>query len=315
MSDVKDAELLAAGRNPENAALLVAIAVRRIVEAILGTEHGWPVPARLADPGKIPTENPLKAQMARIAKLAQPAKPLALLPDGNIPKDFDVQAFRRDLAAVRSLLQDAAQSAGVSLLGDQPAEHPRAARPTPAPELAAPKPKQKLQAVPARPEEAARPVPPLQRQAIAVPDNRPAKPAAAPHVVEGRSPIEVSNSRQSMTSAAFWGLMNRWGVADLDALDLIGRSGGLSKQGTRPRFKLQGEEADIARRLFEIDNVMTSSGLASKSWVNKPIRATPFNGATPAAFIAKDGAAGAQEVSRYLLRNRLQLSLIARAKS
>ena len=104
--NVKDAELLLVGRNPENAPFLIAAAVHRVVEAVAGTEHGWPVAAKDIDLEQIPDDNALKLGLARIVKLAQPPKPLALLPDGTIPQTFDRETFRQDVAAVKKLLHD-----------------------------------------------------------------------------------------------------------------------------------------------------------------------------------------------------------------
>ena len=103
--------------------------------------------------------------------------------------------------------------------------------------------------------------------------------------------------------------MDRWAIPDLPALRLIGHSGGLSKKGTRPRFKLAGEEADMAKLLFEIDQAISNLGLDPKAWVNKPIKIAPFEGGTPLSYLSRNRLQGTQQVSRYILKNGLKLSM------
>jgi hypothetical protein len=64
-SDMKDAELLLAGRNPENAPLLLNIGVGRMLEAIVATEHGWPIKDKSCDLRHIPNENQATIQARR----------------------------------------------------------------------------------------------------------------------------------------------------------------------------------------------------------------------------------------------------------
>jgi hypothetical protein len=319
--NVKDAELLSAGRNPENAPFLMQWAVHRVVEAVVATEHGWPMSAEPIHLGHIPDENPLKLALARVANLAQPPKPLALLPDGDIPREFDREAFRRDVAAVRSLLQDLAKRFSVDLLGNEPAEQAAPVRPEAAPQPDPPKARQKPQAVaktPASPESQSRvspatpPKEEIPRPSISVPDTRAARRIETePHEVDGRSPIDVAPSRAGLTSAAFWTLMDRWNVPDFAALELIGHPGGLSKKGTRPRFKLAGEEAEMVKLLVEIDQALSSLGLDPEHWLKKPVRAAPFEGATVIAYLTHNGLKGVRDTSRYILKNGLKFSMTA----
>jgi hypothetical protein len=103
--------------------------------------------------------------------------------------------------------------------------------------------------------------------------------------------------------------MDRWGVADPDALALIDHPGGLTKKGTRPRFKLVGAEADMLHRLQEIDGALTSLALDQGKWLYQAIAGPPFLGTTPIAFMTQNRAAGAREVSRYILQQGLRSSL------
>ena len=318
-SDIKDAELLAAGRNPENAPLLLHIAYRRMVEAVVALENGWPVPAKAIDVGQLPDVNPLKLAFARLSKMAKMPEPLSLLQDGTIPRRFDHDAFRQDVEGLRRLARELAEKFGVDLLGDGPASNAVQMRPPPSPvqkpSAVANQSKPRL-ASPEAPKARSNPSvtaptdDKIKRSPIVISDSRSPRPIIeTPHKVEGRSPIEAPPSRTRVTSAAFWGLMDRWALPDLAALRLIGHSGGLSKSGTRLRFKLLEEEAEMVKLLFEIDQAIRNLGLDPKSWVDKPIKAEPFAGGTPISYLTRTRLQGTQQVGRYILKNGLKLSM------
>jgi hypothetical protein len=315
-SDIKDAEILASGRSPDNAPLLLHIAARRMIEAIIATERGWPVETDAVEFSQISDENPAKLVLARISKLALPPKPVGLLSDGSIPKTFDSEAFRRDVASVRKLLLELAGTFDVDLLRDGPAKQIAVIRPPPKAEP--PKVMEKPRETPAPARRATRKqLPPVRSKLshnekvrpISLPDTRAGPQVEASHEVERRSPILVPPGRPSITSAAFGQLMDRWNVPDLAALDLIGHQDGLSKKGTRRRFKLTDEEGEMVKLLFEIDQAMSSLQLDPKNWINKPIQAPPFAGAKPIAFLTKHGVKGVVATSRYLFKNGLKLSI------
>ncbi len=325
-SEVKDAELLSSGRHPDNANLLLHIAFQRIVEAIIVTEKGWPPRGTQRRDrnslAQIPEQNPLKLGLADLSKLAAQPAPLSLLPDGSIPQTFDHDAFRRHVSGLRKLLQDSAARFGVDLLGNGPAQQGVAAPPQSVSKPAAPPPIQKSQpkiAISKKAPRAAAKVtgkvpaenknPPTR---IVIPDTRPQPKIipAAPRV-QSRSPIEVTAGRATTTSTAFWQLMDRWQVADLASLALIGHGGGLTQKATRPRFKLQPEETEMLKLLLELDQAVANLGLDPAAWVNKPIKEPPFEGANPIAYLSKNGLAGPQKVARYILKNGLKLSMAA----
>jgi hypothetical protein len=322
--NVKDAELLVVGRNPENAPFLLDAAVRRVVEAVVATEQGWPIAGDIKLE-RIPDDNPLKFDLARIAKLAQPPKALALLPDGNFPPSFDREAFPRDVGAVKGFLQELVERFGVNLLGDGPAERAAAVRPQATPKPEPPRPEPKPEPKPSKAPVQIHPRTPAAKprtndgqrpSPVVVPNTRASDTIEAdPHAVAGRSPLAVAPARASLTSAAFWALMDRWNVPDLAALEMIGHAGGLSKKGTRPRFKLAGDEADRVRRLVEIADALSALGLDPKDWLNKPVRAAPFKGATLIEYLTRNGLEGVREVSRYILRNGLKLSMAGTPRS
>jgi hypothetical protein len=99
----------------------------------------------------------------------------------------------------------------------------------------------------------------------------------------------------------FWGLMDRWKLADLEALDLIGHSGGLTKKGTRPRFRVMGREAELFGYLQEIDTALAPLVKDRAAWIRQPIRHAPFRGANPLRHITRNGIAGARDVARELM--------------
>ncbi len=70
-----------------------------------------------------------------------------------------------------------------------------------------------------------------------------------------------------MTSSAFWSLMDRWQVADAEALRLIGHPGGLTKKGTRPRSKMVGGEVVAFLGLKEIDTVLIPLDISPSRWL------------------------------------------------
>jgi hypothetical protein len=301
---------------------LIHFAVRRVIEAIIATEQGCPVDARGIEIYKIPDENAAKLLLARISKLALPPSPVALLPNGSIPKAFDNEVFRRDALAVKTILLDLAGRFDVDLLGDRPAKQARAIRlvPKATPPVVNEKPREAAKSVRSEVQKQPKPVQskllPNQSRGPIPGSDAGARPSAAVSREERRrSPILVSPARPSVTSAAFWKLMDRWDVPDLDTLDLIGHRGGLSKKGTRPRFKLNGEEGERVRNLFEIDQAISSLRLDPKNWMNKPIKAGPFEGAKPIFYLKKFGPKGVIATSRYLLKNGLRLSMSAHSDS
>jgi hypothetical protein len=95
--------------------------------------------------------------------------------------------------------------------------------------------------------------------------------------------------------------MDRWRLEDLAALDLIGHPGGLSKKGTRPRFRLQGEEAHIFGLLREIDAALVALGAPPDVWLRLSVASTPFSGATPLQHISVRRQQGARDVIRRIM--------------
>jgi hypothetical protein len=100
-------------------------------------------------------------------------------------------------------------------------------------------------------------------------------------------------------------------VPDLAALELLGHAGGLTKKGTRPRFKVIGAEADMLAYLQELEAALTAMGTDPGRWINEPIKAAPFRGATPLAFMTRTRTEGARDVVRFVLQQGLRGSVTA----
>ena len=70
------------------------------------------------------------------------------------------------------------------------------------------------------------------------------------------------------SGATFWDLMDRWGVSNDQAMELVGYEGRLPVTDRRPRFKLSTEQAGIVATLLEIDSALTTAGL-DPPWLHK----------------------------------------------
>ena len=107
-----------------------------------------------------------------------------------------------------------------------------------------------------------------------------------------------------MSSAAFWSLIDRWGVGDQDALQLIGHAGGLTKRGTRPRFRLAGSEAERYHLLRTLDDALAALGQDARAWLRKS-RA----GDRPLDTMLAGGADAVREETRQIVGESLRRSL------
>jgi hypothetical protein len=128
-------------------------------------------------------------------------------------------------------------------------------------------------------------------------------------------PAPTKSAPNSTASTSFWLLMDRWSIPDIPALELIGHLGGLTKKGTRPRFRLVGEEVDMLRGLQEIDAALVPLQLDPRDWLDQPLKAEPFGGATPMVYLTRTRLKGIRDTIRYILQNGLELSMSASGKS
>ena len=303
---LRDAELLSSGRRPDNAPALLQLAADQLVRAVLTTEHGWPLRGSGADPALIPGENPLREAVAKLAAACRTGGPPAVADTGDLPAPPEAQELHANILAARAVLKNLAATFEVDLFGAGVAGRIAPVRPVVAQPVPAPGP-----AKPVRPK-AAPAEPPVSRPTrIAVPQVS-ATPAPEPHEVEGRAAMALKQASASMASTPFWTLMDRWNIPDQAALDLIGHPGGLTKKGGRPRFKLVGEEAALLRSFQEIDAALRPLGLDPTVWLHRAIKAAPFAGATPAAYLTSRRMQGVQDTLRFILQHGLRLSMSSR---
>jgi hypothetical protein len=146
------------------------------------------------------------------------------------------------------------------------------------------------------------------------PDFSPAESALDPHATAPRSNAGPRPAEQvppapvapNVSSTAFWSLMDSWKVTDLAALDLIGHSGGLTKKGTRPRFRVVGREAELFSYLREIETALETLREEPADWICRPIKEDPFKGTTPLAHITHRRVVGARDVIRKIMATGLR---------
>ena len=122
----------------------------------------------------------------------------------------------------------------------------------------------------------------------------------------GVSEQAVHHGSHDYTSTVFWALMDRWKLSDVEALDLIGHPGGLTKKRTRPRFRVAGEEARLFGQLQEIESALSLLVTDTAAWMRRPIKDAPFRGQSPVSHITRNGLEGARAVARQVLMAGLQ---------
>lgn len=106
-----------------------------------------------------------------------------------------------------------------------------------------------------------------------------------------------------LSAAQFWALMQRWGVDDATALQLIGYPGKIGASGKRPRFRFTTRQARISGILAELDTALEAAG-KPPAWLHRKLRSAPFGGQAPLALML-EGPDGITEVLR-----RVQIDLM-----
>ena len=152
---------------------------------------------------------------------------------------------------------------------------------------------------------AARPAPERDPTPVARPEPDLSGPTALDSSPQGNGRADAV---ASFPSAAFWTLMERWQVGDLEALALIGHDGGLTRKGTRPRFRLQGAEAARYAALRALDQALEGLALDPRRWLRAPQRPEPFAGASPLTLLQRDADA-VRRLLHVLHRQGLQAKL------
>ncbi len=256
-----------------SAHLLAAAAATRLVQAVEAAERDDAAPRRAGDAGR---DNPFRSRLQGVQAACALRDPR---PHDSLSMPPDRPEAQRALDQAASLLDDLVALFAVTLRGDGPAGRTGLVLPAPKP----------LAARPRKPvaTEAQTPAPlPLPRPAIHV----------APAAVAG-------------SSSAFWALMDRWGIGDLEALGLLGHPGGLTRKGTRPRFRLSDQEASTLAQLREMDDALSVLELDARDWLRVPIKSLPFRGRAPLDLLLREHAAGADAVHRFVVRLGMRQSL------
>jgi hypothetical protein len=131
-----------------------------------------------------------------------------------------------------------------------------------------------------------------------------------PHLLE----LEETPPRplgRGLSARQFWDLMERWGVPDATALELIEFPGKLGKDGKRPRFRFTTRQQRITSFLPEIDAALTSAG-KDQTWLHRKIRSLPFSRRSPIEHMVRHGMDGLADVLQVLNRAAMQAALAKR---
>lgn len=311
-SDLRDARVLMRNSSLRNGAMLAWSSVSHMTAATVVPEQGLPADPSSMELGALDESNPVRARLKALQ--AGSYRERGLLPDGRLPKAPDETALRDHIERAVALLEYLSEHFEVDLDSEEPAGTVSPVRPMPPPEpSAAPiaqadvppltpapgEPSRHRKPGEAAPDPANRLVRPKRHKVPAAPaPTSPPKPAPEPPPSAGR-----------VASTVFWSLMDRWGVADLDALALLGHAGGLTQKGTRPRFKLTGAENEMMAQLQDVDGALDALGLDPRKWLREPLLGAPFFGADPITFITQHQAPGTCELRHYILQQGLRLSL------
>jgi hypothetical protein len=308
-ADARDARTLAEAGGTRNAASLLHSAISRLIEAVVASEQGYTGPPEIH---RIDGRNPLKSSLLRLDAFLE--APSALQQDGRLAAPPPAASVLEPLGAFTETLERFVQHCGVDLDGAGPAETAEPMRPA----VEAPPPPSPRRSPKPRPVDTAR----RQASGVQPPQARPrskvvaAAPKAAAPLSLSPEAAQTEDAKPAarathtcLTSGTFWSLVDRWSMADRDALQLIGHSGGLTRTGTRPRFKLSEGEAEVVSAMHSLDTTLAQLGLDPAEWLAAPLRPEPFRGAPPLAVIQQTQLQGLRQVSRFLTQMSLRLSL------
>lgn len=276
-----DARLLLEAGRPRGAALLHAEAATLLLRALGGDAA--------AGPSSLPRDDALATRfravwLDRVEARARPPGMAALLAMAD--------GLRALVPAARARI--APEPAPARIPAADPEPPPRRTTrkpPPPAPAKRAP-----AKRAPAAPKPARPPAPPV----LSPPDPQ---------------PLSLPAPLGPVSSAAFWSLMDRWGVGDADALALLGHAGGLTRRGTRPRFRLAGAEIARFHGFQNLDDALASLGADPRAWLHAANPAAPFSGAAPLATLLWAGGDTARretilrDATRHVVGEGLRRSL------
>jgi hypothetical protein len=124
---------------------------------------------------------------------------------------------------------------------------------------------------------------------------------------ENQPPSRAAPTR-TLTSRAFWQVVDRLQIADADALASIEYPGKIARTGKRRRFHLTTRQTKLAGYLREIEAALAAAGQTT-AWLRRSIRSAPFSARTPVKLMAEQPGEGAAAVLQFLNRAALRKSL------
>lgn len=130
----------------------------------------------------------------------------------------------------------------------------------------------------------------------------------APQTTERQAGGSPRSLGRTLSARQFWDLMQRWGIADAVALDLIGYPGKLGASGKRPRFRFSTRQQRITSYLPEIDAALAAAG-KRPAWLQRGVDAMPFSRRTPIEHMIQRGMAGMTDLLQFLNREAMRKSL------
>lgn len=313
-----DAHALLDRGSQASAARILGVSVEHLAQAVMISEG-----LQVGDPGSVPPENPMKHSLERAS--ARVTAIVKLLGRGSVLSRAQRDSLPALVSDIEVTLTRVAEHFGVDLNGIGPAKTTSPIR-IPKAHIAEPvrdkeqqksdrKPTPKKKSLPAaakssdqRPHQAK----PSEPDATGVQKPTQARVETSPpkevhHVVE--PPPTKLRPAPPLTSSFFWDLMADWHVPDVEALALIGHTGGLTKRGKRPRFKLSEGENEKVSLCKRLDDALRSAGLDPASWVHGPVKGAPFKGQRPLAFMTSQGADGLKRANRFVFQKGLEGSL------
>lgn len=307
---LRDARVLMKNGSLRNAAMSASSAVSYMAAATVTPERGLPADPSEAEPGELDESNPVRTRIEELAGAFYQDR--GLLPDGRLPKAPDYLALRDHTERAVALLDYLSKHFEVDLGSEEPAGTASPVRPTLLPKLSAPPASQAdvplATPAPHKPTRQRRPDERASNQANRIPKPKRGKVPTAAASSPSRAPVAPSSASQ-IPSTVFWSLMDHWGVADLDALALLGHAGGLTQKGTRPRFKLSEAENEMMAQLQDIDAALGALGLEPRLWLREPLPGAPFSRTDPITFVTQHQLPGARDLRQHILQQGLRLSL------
>lgn len=112
----------------------------------------------------------------------------------------------------------------------------------------------------------------------------------------------------TISSRAFWEVVDRLQIPDVDALELIGYPGKIGTSGKRPRFRLSTRQTRLVSYLHEIESALQAID-QTPAWLRRRNRVAPFSGQAPIDWLTARGGDGLAEVLQFLNRAVLRKSL------